>query len=86
MIKRTARVFGSLLQGDAAIRLSQNERLMQVLTEALSMSMTVRHMIDTQIRTTLERAERLAVMEAKLDALMQRVEALEQAQSSKASL
>lgn len=87
MIQRTARVFGSLLHGDVSRRIAQNERLMAVLTEALSLSMPVRQMIDRQVQAALARDPRVARLEAQVAELSARLAALEGAdQSSKASL
>lgn len=86
-MRRTARIMGTLLHSEVAIRLTQNARLTEAVSRAMGMSIELRHMIDTQIDAALARREASrADLLNQIKALEARVAALEaERQSSKAS-
>ncbi|MGK0362576.1 MAG: hypothetical protein ACI9U2_004897 [Bradymonadia bacterium] len=54
---RTAKIMGTLLHSEVAIRLTQNDRLMETLSRTMGMSIQLRHMIDQQIEHALRRSQ-----------------------------
>lgn len=52
---RTAKIMGTLLQSEVAIRITQNESLMETMSRAMGMSIQLRHMIDAQIESAFRR-------------------------------